>query len=76
MGLREKRRAKSSVRRPRRRYDLPMPQLPVHSQGEFPEENDLALAIAIGRRRDLEGRRESLTAGERLSGAIARGLVA
>jgi hypothetical protein len=59
-----------------RRHDIPLPQLPVLGEGDFPTEDDFALAIAVGRRRDRDRRREGLTATERLSGAIARGLVA
>ena len=69
-----------SVRRGRRpivrRNDIPLPHLPALGDGEVPAEDEFALAIAVARRRDLARRREGLTATERLSGAIARGLVA
>ncbi len=63
-------------RRTARRHDMALPHLPTLGEGEFPVEDDFALAIAVGRRRDRDRRREGLTATERLSGAIARGLVA
>ena len=76
MGVTGRRFERRGGRHQARRHDMPLPHLPVIVEGEFPVEDDFALAIAVGRRRDRDRRREGLTATARLSGALARGLVA